>query len=293
MSIRKCFGAIAASVVVGSMGSAFAADIIGFDPLGTSGANGVQVGSFDFLPGNSLYQVGQTENTGTLYIHTRLGSLLDNNGSVIATPGLNESNGYEITFVAAIPVSVLNTTINAFTEQALISLDIGRASVQMLFDDSPDAVDLTGLGFYDGTVIFQSGVTSFDASAVTFAFLGKFDQFGTDNYAGIFSPMLAGGGLMITDVPSVDNAFFLDGSNIQSLLVNSNLAAPFTQANPSAVFADGAVIPSFGIINGGTEGPSDFQIQNDGTGSFIVIPEPTSIALMAVAGLALIRRRIA
>ncbi|MHB1156007.1 MAG: PEP-CTERM sorting domain-containing protein [Phycisphaerales bacterium] len=266
-----------------------AAQIINFDPDGVAALSAVQVGSFDFLPGNSLWVDHPTiEDQGTMYVQTRLGSLLDANGMVINVPGLNSTGpgGFEITIVAELPASATTTTINTFTDTTLIQLISGTSGVRMFYDATPNANDLAGTGFFDGVLIFDASVKNFDASAVSFLFLQNFDQFGANNYSPILSPILAGGGLLITDVPVVDPSFFLN--DIQELLINSNLATSFTQANPSAVFDDGAITPSFlGNVNGGGD---YYQIQNDSTGSF-TIPEPTTIALLGFAGLALIARR--
>jgi len=283
-----------AAVAAGLMVAATAqADLFTFDPDGAGAIAPVEVGSFDFLPGNALadfpsqqpfssYDAGDT-GLFTFYQQARLGSLIGPNGEDIALPGLNSA--FEITAVSEYTVGF---SISADGSQIALFNPAGRTNfTRLIFDDTPDADDLTGAGFFDGAVILEGTNTFASGIIQTLPFPPTdLDQFGPDNYPLTDTMVSFGGALTAANAfTTLDPAFFLD--TLVAMNVNTNLASPFAQVNPSAVFDDGAVTPVLGSVNGLGE---DVQLQTDANASFL-IPEPASVALLTLGGLMIVARR--
>jgi hypothetical protein len=269
-----------------AFGQAGFADTIMFDPDGTGSLTAVEVGSFDFLPGNSLAQSAGTSMQGpvpyTQYAQGRLGSLLDASNNVINVPGLNDT--FEITVTAEFG-GVANQIL-----PGIIALNLGSSAtvnkITLWYDDMPDADALTGLGYGNGDPILEGFVV---ASNGVFQVINPtgvlYDQFGGDDYAGQLAVIGNGSLRLDSEVTSVDGDFFL--SNILNFLVNTNSISPYSEVDPSMTFDEGAVTPTLGPINGLGE---DIQLQTDATGSF-VIPEPASAVLMVLGAGLMVRRR--
>jgi hypothetical protein len=280
--------------------AALAGNIISFDPDGAGSLPAVAVASFDYLPGNTLlWQSGESNTYGVL-VQTRLGALLDSDGNVIPTPGLNATGpgGFEITLAAAFEVNIDFVNGGNYTI-ATASLTGVENYIRLYYDDTPDANDLSGLGFLDGLTIGDFGVQSFNA---VFSLLSLFapqpiDQFGPNNYpAANVSAMAFGGGQLTAYTGYVNASFFLDGTDLQTMQVNSNVASPFTQANPSAEFLNETGVPGDGVPGWAADPTAQdkLQLQNDATGSFITgggVPEPATLALLAVGSVLLAPRR--
>jgi len=280
--------AIALAFIVTGTGRA---DLITFDPDGGGALTPVSVGSFDFLPGNALadfpsqqpfssYDAGDS-GFFTFYQQARLGSLIGPAGEDISVPGLNST--FEITAVSKFTIGF---SISTDGSQILL---IGPADAEnytrLIYDDSPDADDLAGTGFHDGDVILEGpAVTSFGIIQTLPFPPSSLDLFGPDNSPLLDTISSFGGAVTSIGDITVDPAFF--GENLIQMVINANLASPFAQANPSALFDAGGVTPDVGPINGAGE---DVQLQTDSTASFVV-PEPATVALLG-AGLAMIAAR--
>lgn len=270
-----------------AVGSQALAGTISFDPDGTGSLSAVNIGAFDFLPGNSLArQAGEADDQNTVnytqFAHGRVGSLLDENSQSIPTPGLNDD--FELT-VDAQYQGIAGELVPGLLQ---LGLDANQPvnQVTLYHDDAPNANDLTGVGFDDGTPILTALVTGASGVFQVIDTDGvNFDQLGNNDYPGTSSVRGNGTLTLDTDVTSVDSDFFK--TSILEFLVNTNSIAPFTEANPSRKFAGGTVTPNLGSINGLGD---DIQLQTDATGSF-VIPEPATAALFAFGGLMMLRRR--
>jgi hypothetical protein len=279
-----------AAVAILSFGTTAQADVIPFDPDNGGSDAPIQVASFDFLPGNSLAVnsvpfAAIPGSTFELRFQAKLGAFLNAANLPIMGTGLNSA--YEITAVARFTERV------TFSNGVTSAFDLAPAQinpppiVELWFDNTPDANDLAGTGFNDGTLILRGIVTdNIGSFSVTPGQITLFDQFGADNYGGrqsvtgagavsLTASLLAGGAF-------VDNTFFLTAfpNFLDFAFVNSSNITPFRQVDPSALFL--GLLANPGAVNGVT-GP-DFQFQTDANASFrqFIIPAPPSIILMGL-----------
>jgi hypothetical protein len=302
----RCFSTSIFSGLLLLVASASASTIIPFDPDGAGPDPVVQVSSVDFKVGNSLYKgIGNLLVNGTPttvhYAQASVDGLLDSNGNTIPVNGLGTPTGFQLTMVLGFTA---NATISGTTTQYTLGAAPNVNFFQLWYNPTRVADDLAGTGF-DASAgagakkILSGFLTS--ASGGFFRSTGAnvpYDQFGSDNYSGLNTVSVVGGGSYEIQVTSTDPAFF-DGSlpsNLSFVLTNSSDTTPFRQTNPSQLFSDGTnptVVPNLGGING--TGP-DFQAQADANASFdspIGTPEPSSIVLGAIGliGFSVIARR--
>jgi len=302
-------GLLACAAAAGLSAPAARADIVSFDPDGAAGGNGpLAVGSFDFGVGNMLAQgisslPTSTGQTFQLYYQAGLTGFQNANGDPLGVNGLGTT--FELTGVSSVTYVVTNVVAGA----SGTTVNVARAAAQspnsfleLWYDTTPDANSLTGTGYNDGTrILFASpnaGGTNTGSitAAATNSVLNvtQFDQFGADNY-GIQSLSTTGSINTAFSVLSADPTFFLTSVLTFQFTTGSDIT-PFTQTNPSAVFAGlpGGVAPAVVPIRGTTNGLNglDFQFQNDGSGSFTVVPEPGSVTLLGLGLVGLIGLRL-
>jgi len=303
-------GLLACAAAAGLSAPAARADIVSFDPDGGAAGNGpVAVGSFDFGVGNMLAQgIGPLDTsagrTFQLYSQAALSGLQNANGDPIGINGLGTT--FELTAVS----SVTYVVDSVITGASGSTINVSRAGVQapnsfleIYYDTAPNANSLAGTGYNDGLRILLASPTAGgnNAGNITATATGgvldvtQFDQFGTDNY-GIQSLNTTGSINTAFNVLSQDPTFFLSPLATFQYTTGSTIT-PFTQTNPSGLFTGSAgggapgVVPVLGTTNG--LNGLDFQFQNDGSGSFTVVPEPGSMTLLGLgfAGLLGLRLR--
>ena len=280
-----------------------------FDPTGTPGATGniTGLGAMDQSPGNALSIGGATTpvgGTATLLYQANLGTL--NNAAGVPV-FLNGTGGNFFTFVAGFRETFTSITSSGGNTTATFSLAAGTPNFFTMYRTAAPGDNLTGLGFTTGTPIMQGFLnatnfsSSFSETNASRTSPVTFDQFGTNNYAGVTSVVGTGASAFSATITSFDANYFPD-LNAATLLLsffNTSQVTPFAQVDPSARFssngvANGDVVATRGAING-VSGP-DFQFQADANSSFQVaaVPEPQSYALM-LGGLGfigyLVRRR--
>jgi hypothetical protein len=268
------------------------ATTIGFDPDGSAAGNDpYQVSTFDYLPGNALFKsIGsllsnKSGQPAQHFVQARLGNLLDANGDEVPVVGLGST--FEITVVVGFDASV---------NVSGLSMDYSLASspninfFKIYYDSIPDASDLLGTGFSDGTLILSGSLIEGYGTFLRNTGTDRlFDSFGTDNYAGKQTKRGTGAGDFTIDIATWDPNFFVNLNAGYLEFFNTSNITPFNQANPSARFYNGSntFVPNLGLINGdGT----DFQSQADANASFFV-PEPSAVAVTLLGGLVAAARR--
>jgi hypothetical protein len=265
------------------------------------------INGFDFSVGNVLSQGGvaaisqkAADPTGPnpkfqIFYQATLAGYINPAGNTVGVEGLNDPaapNAFETTLVASITSEVTSVDVANGTATTAVSATQSPQSFVRLYYDNNVATfanNLAGTGFTDGTLIFAgSPIASPDGQGVfTNDFdpnsplpppsppflLGKFDQFGPDDY-GNFQSVVGNGASVLTarlDQASIDRAFV--ESPVTYLSFNTTNTVPFQTTNPSRSFSSlnadrttySPVAPQLGSINGAPApiGGPDFQFAAD------------------------------
>jgi len=280
--------------------SALRADTVVFDPDGVDPvADAFNINAFHLGSGNSLMRAVLPFSVGSSFQ-----LLFQAHQSFVVGSG-NSSLTFEITILGSVTERV--TTANTGPPSRLtFELSKNQATdsfIEIYSNSPPDAVDLDGTGFNDGTLIVRASPVSPLPNVGTFCLTDpqpspppSFDVFGPDDYPGITSIVGAGATRLNLVVGYVDSRFFpapspspAPGSTIRQLRVGDVVtidigqAAPFNGVNPSGAFTaspnpgTGALpsptaTPLIGTVNG-ISGP-DVQTQGPVVISFAA-PTPT------------------
>jgi len=302
--MKKVSLVAAALAAMGLSAQANAAfDAIQFDTNGGAAGGQVTITSFDWLPGNALAKdaIGSQTGTFTTYFQATLNSFVFNDNGNIST--YTPAAGTEFTVQAVIQEQVVAALGGA--NASFISLG---GTYKIFYDTSKDSNDVTGAGFGDGIEILSGNINIGGTGSFTnftLLFPGFFpavnlDNFGNNDAAGVTSHQGIGSSNLTVDVTSIDTDFFK--SDITQLVVDisdvSNLAAPFTQANPSDQVVGQTPVYGAGNVNGAgcATGVTtcDFHFQSDSATSFAsTVPEPGTLAAagLGLAALGAVRRR--
>jgi hypothetical protein len=287
-----------------------------FDPTG-SGASTLTLNAFDWAPSSALAKGAVPVSGGnsfTLYTYAALSSYTGTNNLPLSTPLLNSTGpgGYEITFVAGFG----ETTTGVFGPTATFGLDSSNPVnfFQIYIDTTPDANQLAGTGFTDGTLIMSGRITQSNESyTLTLAGnppavqTGLLDQNGADDWTNQQTVIGTGGGSTalssLVTIDTINANYFPDITNPNLLgwllSFDTSLITPFKSANPGQAYWDptlnsgagGYVTPDLGAVNG-QSGP-DFIFQVDASQTMSPVPEPATMLLFGtgLVGLAGIKRR--
>lgn len=269
----------------------------------------IQVATLDWNPGNALAKGAIPLSDGQtfdLYFQASLGNLIGTNGTQIPVPGLGTQ--FEVTVIGGFSekVTSVNTNPAAGTSLAAFTRDTSPNALnffQIYFDTTPDANNLAGTGFNDGTLVASGYVTQADGGFSVYGLnsqtFGNLDQFGANDWLGTYSVNGAGGTNAMVHLNNINPAmqsYFSFGGNTYlqfDLAFNTSNILPYLQVNPSKQFTDqngNLFSPSVGLING-FSGP-DMLFQADANSS-AVVPEPSTIALVGAGllGMGLFARR--
>ncbi|HEY1686940.1 MAG TPA: hypothetical protein VGG19_19420 [Tepidisphaeraceae bacterium] len=288
------------AVLVLAAASVASASIIQFDPDGSGPDTAVSAASFDWLPGDAMLVYAPGEATGTVYYQAKLGSVLDANGHVLSTPGLNAANGFEITAVFGIDVNV--TAASNVLELSQIAAAPATNYFSVYYDTTQDANNLAGTGFRlspTATKIYGAGINYALAVVGGSGLTSPLDLADSSQYVGVTTSVSSGGGTVAGVTTSENNAFFLDGTNLANMTTNGTLITPFSDVDPSQTFEVGpdgstTVIPYLVTSINGDSG--DVALESDAATSFTLTnqpntPEPATLVLLPLAALVGRRRR--
>ena len=254
----------------------------------------INVASFDLLPGSSLDQNiilpngNLTTSSATVLFQARLGSFFGFQRSRHPTCRASTTPKLAQPFPDNSQAAQFNVTATASGSATVLSFTPSTTNfVRYYYNNALTANDLTGTGFTDGTTIATGAATIVNGVFLTASSPNQlFDQFGADNYAGLTTITGIGGTAFSAAVSNVNSSFFLT-LGVSTIMGNTSDQLAYDQANPSQKFF-GTITPNLGVANG--VGP-DIELQTDGVTSFVIVPEPASLLLLATGAVGLLARR--
>ena len=306
--LQKGLLAGAVTLALGALSPAYGASSIVFDQLGTAGAAGQLINTFDWAPDNAL-AIGALSTAPVGGVSTFEVVAQGKLGNFIA-PGntqIGVQSG-EFTF----QVRFFENATGIGGAAAAFTLGPGASTFTIYRDDVADSNQITGTGYGDGTAILTGTLVSLQGlfNNNTFTFPDLFpitllDQLNADNQNGTQTIQGSGSTTIQINVNFADPNYFI--SNVTSLTVDmqdtSNNVVPFLQADPSdqifgvtpfytlnnagqRVNGDGSVQCANGgqDENGNNSARCDIHLQTDASSSFNpTVPEPGTLALLGLA----------
>lgn len=289
-----------AAVLIAAANVSLRADIFIWDPDGAGNSPTLNLNTYQFGAGNSLFQGSIPFAQGDqfqLLFQAQLNSIVSSTGAQITPIGLNATGAvggvtpFEITVVGSVTEAVTN--VNNTPGRAVFRVAGTQAPggfIELYYDGSQNADALQGTGYNDGTLILRGQPTPPNPDVGSFALsnpqpgtLRNFDLFGTNDYTtGGNTTTISGIGATTMDVTItyVDPAFFVapgTGNTARQVRIGDIIsldishAVPFDKVNPSRKFTGAAnsgtgsgptpaATPRIGATNG-ANGP-DFQAQS-------------------------------
>jgi len=299
-SMIRFFQITVAALSIATAHISFSADTFVWDPDGAGNSPTLNLNTFQFGAGNSLFQGSIPFTQGDQFqmlFQAQLNSIVSSTGAQITPTGLNASGSvgavtpFEITVVGSVTEAVTN--VNNTPGRVVFRVAGSQAAtsfVELYYDGSQNASPLAGTGYNDGTLILRGAPTPPNPDVGSFALSNPqptvvrlFDSFGTNDYAtGGNTNTISGIGATTMDITItyVDPAFFVapgTGNSARQIHIGDIIsldithAAPFDKVDPSRKFAGVAnsgtgsgpapsATPRIGMTNG-ANGP-DFQAQS-------------------------------
>lgn len=242
----------------------------------------------------------------TVYTHAKMTTYSDGSTSGISPAGINDE--WEITIVGSFEESVQSVGGATATFEAQATTGF----FQMYLDTSPDANDLAGTGFNDGTLIAVGTLSNSPTGLflVTSADGVLLDQFNDDDWGGQLTVSGIGTNADLAfAISAFDATVFTGGiSDLSIVFQNVSMQVPFGTVDPSMLFSDelgrgatdvgddftssATIAPNIGGLNGAS-GP-DFLAQTDFNSAVrAAVPLPATAALFGIGliGIGALARR--
>jgi len=250
---KKCLSAGLLVMGLSWTTSAFAADVISFNPDGTGAIAPINIASLDWLPGDAIvtatattplltpFQVFYQANLNSSIGTNGLGNYTNNTGAV----GTADS----FTLVVGFQEQIVSSTFNPTTQQGTLTFGFvaGGANFFQIYANTDPGDILSGACFVCGTVVMSGtidptipgGVYSSNFTFDTTTAPVALDQFGgTNNYPTV-TTLTGSGSLNLSGVvQTADPNYFLglNGATISFTFANSSTKLPFQETDPSACF---------------------------------------------------------
>jgi hypothetical protein len=256
-----------ATAMVGAALIGAAAPAVALPTLATPDGVADPFGGFDWNPSASAVVTGFAPVTGTIITTTYFANAVDINllgGGIFATPNMFPPAGtYEYTVLAVITESV-TCLIPGCASANFTTLG---GSWAIWFDTSPDSNLVSGIGITDGTLLLAGDMNP--------GFAGNFTADGMGGGVGVFQ--------FTGDVTFTNLAFIAPALNTSNAVATLQFGTSTTNwTAPSGLPAGGGGSTPFPVGAGCNvlSGPLCFQA--DGNQAFHVVPEPGTLALLAV-----------
>ena len=284
-----------------------------------------QIAGFDPQPGNFITRCAATAGNCSNINTFATGNIAETFGhSALSSANFSNSAGKNVNFflpgewtlvfglTESVGIDAGNPLLGHFSVIDPVTKTDGAKTAnffELYYDASSNSDMLAGTGFNDGTKILSGTIDSAAASPgfgtanlLTDLTQSILDQFSGNDYPGL-TTVGVDGNIKLKLTPTFRNsAFFIDPITTVTMTASSQINLPFGQQNPSGCFvqAPGGVAPNLGGAGfststvgcgntigsfNGVDGPN-IMFQSDANVAISSVPEPTTLALLGGALLA-------